>query len=646
MRALIRSGLGPTAAFGGMLIGVALLRSGYLAAGWSVIAAAGVCFALLSAYAERHPPEGEVLPISVVGPASLWLTAAGISLAVGISLLADWRSAAQDRANAEMWLGALALAVAGTIWMSRPQRPTREQVRDWLRAHGREALAVTALTLTAFALRRVDLLQHPYPWSGDEASIGIEARRILTGMVTNLFTTGWSGQPNWSFVPDALLFRLVGDGIFAIRLVSALTGSLTVLTLYLFAHEAFGARAAWLAAAFLLAYPYHLQFSRVGVHNVMDGLASTLTLWLIVRAARTGRATTYGLAGLATGLTLYTYVGTRLVLGLALAALVLFAVLQRGYLRAQWKAIGMFFAGWLVAAAPLVMYFAKFPQLFMTRISQESILLNDWLPQQVQRTGESVAQILLDQARRSVMVFIADSAPGNFYNSPQSYLTLLGSILLLLGMVYCLSRLRSPHHALLLIWFWAVVVLGSMLTLNPPANTRMVMTAPAVALLIALGLEQSLQLMQRLKLINHRWAVGLSVAAMVALLAQNLTFYFVDYRRDFLFQDANGELAMELGLQVQRLGPTYDLYLIGYPRVFVSFPTLPYLVPRNERRDLLPEEVPGFTLPAGRPALLAATPENRIWLEQIANHHPGGEWYQVQRVVRPEVLYYAYRLGP
>ena len=63
--------------------------------------------------------------------------------------------------------------------MSRPRPPDRYALRDWLRANWRELALVSGTVAAAFILRWAFIIQHPYPWSGDEASIGMEARRIL-----------------------------------------------------------------------------------------------------------------------------------------------------------------------------------------------------------------------------------------------------------------------------------------------------------------------------------------------------------------------------------------------------------------------------------------------------------------------------------
>ena len=82
-----------------------------------------------------------------------------------------------------------------------------------IRTNRIEVTILTLIVLMAFALRTIVLTSHPYPWSGDEVAIGIEARRILSGEVTNYFETGWSSQSNWSFTPTTITELIFGDNI-------------------------------------------------------------------------------------------------------------------------------------------------------------------------------------------------------------------------------------------------------------------------------------------------------------------------------------------------------------------------------------------------------------------------------------------------
>ncbi|MCG2740021.1 MAG: glycosyltransferase family 39 protein [Syntrophaceae bacterium] len=612
-----------------------------------VILAATLLFLFLVRAIEKHPPtEAETSALKpYLVPALFWTASLILTLLIVYGLGNSARTPAQDRWLTAGWLASLLSLLIGVCWSVRWRPPRLQEMLTWLRVNAIEIVLLLALLGAGLAERTFSLDQHPYPWSGDEASVGMEGRRILLGQTTNLFSTGWSGQPNLSFVPTAVCLAIWGDIIFAVRMMSAITGTLTILTLFLLAREIFGRETALIAAGFLVGFPFHLHFSRIGVDNIADGLMVTLALWLVFRAVRTNSFPTYLLAGIASGLTFYTYVGTRLVFGIAAAAILYFCIQKKEYLRLHIVHLLAFLSSLLVTAAPIGYFFLKNPHIFMTRIGQESIFLNGWLQNQVELTGQSAVRILLNQVSKTVLVYISQNAGGFFFNSPEPYLTVLASILFLIGMGIAFWRFFEPRNFVLLPWFWSVVLLGGILTLSPPAHTRLVMTAPAVALFVAIGLWKISTLLVQFKF-NSRWVSALTALLVGFLLFQSTAFYFGKYWAGNYFQDINGELAMEVGLELKQLGPEYNLYLFGQPRIFTGFPTTEFLVPETRKFDLTADSIPTLIIPAGQGALFAATPDNRTLLEQAAALFPGGVWEEIPRKTKPEVLYYAYLLQP
>jgi 4-amino-4-deoxy-L-arabinose transferase-like glycosyltransferase len=579
-------------------------------------------------------------------PTLFWLGCA-VSLVFVVSAMSDLeRPASADRWVTAGWLGSLLCLIIGMLWVIHWRPPKWRQIRDWFGQNKQELLIVTALLLVGAFLRTYILTQHPYPWSGDEASVGIEGSRILKGEVTDFFAAGWSGQPNWSFVPTALAEIILGKTILAIRVVSVAEGTLAILFLYLLARELFGRTIAALAAGFLVAFPVHIQFSRIGVNNIIDSLTICLVLWLVIRAIRKGRPSDYLWAGIAGGLAFYTYVGSRLVLALAIFVLAYTAIRQRGYLRSHLSHLGIFLAGVVVAIAPQGYYFIRHPDIFMTRIGQESIFLNHWLVNQSQQSGQSIPAILWKQFTDTALVYISQPAVGNFFNSPMPYLTIIGSIFFLFGMGYAFTKLLETRMMILLVWFWSVVIVGGVLTLSPPANTRLVMTTPAVALFLALGIYKFTDYILKLKIFNQRWQTIVNATLLVVLAIQNIGFYFGVYRYRGYFEDASGELGQQIGLELQQLGSNYDFYLFGEPRVFAAFPTTVFLAPDNGYFDLTSDTIDSSTLRPGKGNIFVAIPENRADLGTIALKYPGGTWETVQRGYKQEVLYYAYLMRP
>ena len=630
------------------LAGIIQLRAQIWTAGAICIALAMVGFILSMRLLEKTPlTTEEIESLSPwTTPALLWATVISLMM-LSVFYVADNFISAQTNRIADIaWVSSVLLGMF-VVWRKRSWSKLGRTLLEKMRAHRGEFIVLLLVLLLAFAVRTIDLTSHPYPWSGDEASIGTEATRILSGEVTNFFDTGWSSQPNWSFVPTAISELIFGKNIFAVRLPSVLAGTLAVLFVYLAARELFNPIIALMAAAFLATLPYNVHFSRVGVDNVVDSLMSAMIFWLIARAMKTDDPRYYYTAGAVGGLCIYTYAGTRLALILGGIAILFLIIRQKSYLFSHWRHLIAFSVGILVSAAPQAAYFARHPDIFVGRMGQEGILFNGWLTQQAAQTGKSVWDILLSQFTRTIMVFIASPAPGNFFNSPSPYLTILGSILFLLGMGYALAFGLEPRHFILLIWFWTVILFGGILTLNPPANTRLLMTSPAVALFMALGIYKMLEYLQRFRLVPTRVVLPIFVLMVGIITVQNVNFYMVEYKNNSYFQDANGEFAMEIALLANTRGKDLQIFVLGAPRIFAGFPTFAFVAPNNPRADLTAESIPVLQLPPNGQVGFFAIPENRQVLQEIRQKYPGGEGGLVYRKPNPdEILFEYYILKP
>jgi 4-amino-4-deoxy-L-arabinose transferase-like glycosyltransferase len=633
------------------LVGVIQLRSQIWMVGALCLVLAVIGFILSMQLLEQNPFTAEELETikPILLPSILWVIIIGL-ITISVIYVADnVKSVETDRFAVFFWVIAIGLSLILTWWTTIQQLLTHGFVffRDKIKVNRVEVIALSFVLGIAFLLRAISLSAHPYPWSGDEASIGIEARRILNGEITNFFDTGWSSQPNWSFVPTALTEFIFGQNIFAVRLASALAGTLAVLFVYLTARVLFNPTVGLMAGAFLATLPYNVHFSRIGVSNIVDSLFSSMLFWLIAKALKDDDPRFYYSAGIVGGLCIYTYAGTRLALILAGIIFLFVSIRQRGYLVSHWKHLITFAFGVLLSMAPQAAFFARHPYIFLGRFGQEGIFLNGWLAQRAIQTGQSQLDILIDQFTRTTMVFVASPAPGNFFNSPEPYLTVLGSILFLLGMAYAVAHILETRYFMLLVWFWAVILFGGILTLNPPANTRMLMTSPPVAILMALGIFKITEYLQKFHLVPERASVPIFLAMVLIISYQNINFYMVKYRNNMYFADANGEFAMETGLMANDLRDVYALYFIGAPRIFSGFPTIPFLAPQYPRSDLKAEDIPTLTLQPDQKVAFFAIPENRPLLEEISQKFPGGERGLIYRKPRPnEILFEYYILAP
>ena len=581
-----------------------------------------------------------------VVPALLWTLVISF---IGVSVLYvtdDFHSLETDRIAAAAWVLSVLLGLF-IVWGKSLRAMDSTALREKIRANRNEVILLVIVLTLGFAVRTLDLSTHPYPWSGDEASIGTEGARIISGAITNFFETGWSSQPNWSFVPTAFTEMIFGKNIVAVRMTSVLAGTLAVLFVYLTARELFNPSIALMAAAVLATLPYNVHFSRIGVNNIVDSFMSALLFWLQARAIKTDDPRYYYSAGAVGGLCIYTYAGTKLVLVLAGIILLFLIVRQKDFLSSHWRHLVAFSVAVVVSVAPQAAFFAQHPNLFLVRLSQEGILFNGWLVQHAAETGQSVWEILLGQFTRTTMVFIASPASGYFFQSPIPYLTMFGSVLFLLGMAYALAYGLETRYFILLLWFWVVILFGGVLTMNPPANTRLLMATPPVAILMALGTYKIVEYLQKFRILPERVLPVIFIVSVGILTYQHVNFYMWEYKNKMYFASDGGEYAMELGLMAKERGKDFQIFVLGAPRIFSDFPTIAFLVPDNPRQNLNAEDIDALELPTGTAAGFFAIPENRPMLDAISQKYPGGERGLVYRKPKPdEILFEYYILQP
>ncbi|MGA2490770.1 MAG: hypothetical protein ABSF99_11410, partial [Anaerolineales bacterium] len=207
-----------------VLIGILMLKQSSIVPGIVVTIAATLIFVLAAFFNEKYPlgdDDAQAFKPNFA-PVLFWLGSIVSLIFVIYALSKDYSTGLVGYLISAGWIMSLLLLIIGTLWITHWQLLKWGQIKDWIGKNKRELLIVTALLLVSAFLRTYILTQHPYPWSGDESSIGIEASRILKGEVTNFFEGGWSGQPNWSFVPTAITEIFFGKTILAVRLVSVL----------------------------------------------------------------------------------------------------------------------------------------------------------------------------------------------------------------------------------------------------------------------------------------------------------------------------------------------------------------------------------------------------------------------------------------
>jgi len=575
-------------------------------------------------------------------PVPSLLLIAGATLSGFATLLVRpraWDSYTGDLAA--FWLAGIACVLGAAFWPSSWSRCSPRAWRSRFRCIPRtawlEAAMVAGLAILAFALRAVSLESIPFALGGDEAWHGLLARQVLEGKLRNPFVMGYMSMPTLFYWPVSWSLWLVGDTMVGLRLPAALAGAATAPVLYLLARRLWGRRVAFLATAFLATYDYHLHYSRLGANNVWDALFVLLALWALVEGLaakeRPHQVRAYLLAGLAMGLSAYFYTGARL-LPLMIGAYLLFLWLRPRLVRARetpWpgldgRLILLLLVAFAVAAGPILGFAQAHPDDWNARVNQVGILQSGWLAREPGLTGKSTLQILAEQLGRAAGAFHVFPDRTAWYGADRPLLGFLAGMFAMLGMVWAAMHWKDRRCFLVLLWFWSVIVTGGMLTESPPSSQRLVLAIPAVALLVALGLEQTVNLARRAAGLDVHWERVALGALLLALALGSVHFYFVEFTPQRRYGTANAVTATMVGHYLEGLDAGYDAYFFGAPSIYWAFGSMTFLAPAIDGRDVVePLSAPPDWNLDGQSTVFLFVPERAAELAWVQQRWPDGE---------------------
>ncbi|HMA37610.1 MAG TPA: glycosyltransferase family 39 protein [Chloroflexia bacterium] len=236
------------------------------------------------------------------------------------------------------------------------------------------ALVGLALIVAAAALLRFYALDSvPRGFWADEAIAGLQAQDILARGWRPLFIGGANGEPALYLYGLALMIKLLGPTVLAVRLPMALAGTLAVPALAALAWPIYGRRVALVAAALLAAMTWQINFSRIGFNAAWSLPVDLLAGACLIRALATGRVRWYLWAGVLCGLGFQLYYISRawlVLLGLLLAYRL---ATERGlWRRARGGLLGLGL-GLVLGAAPILVYAAVQPADYLARASSVSL---------------------------------------------------------------------------------------------------------------------------------------------------------------------------------------------------------------------------------------------------------------------------------
>ncbi|MBI1294721.1 hypothetical protein GC175_07155 [bacterium] len=312
----------------------------------------------------------------------------------------------------------------------------------------------------------------------DETNASLDALHILEGRAASPFGTGWYETPNGYIYYMAALYKLFGVSYWTLKAASLIPALLTIPAIYALGRMLFGP-VAGLAAMFVLSVSrWHMTLSRWGWNELMPPLFQIVGTYFLIRGLRERRALDFVIGGIVSGLTLYTYLSSRLVL----LTLFLFAVywvigelrIERGLsglggLRRIWPerirldlpnplnprsitGLVLFGVAVAVAVTPLTVTYLKDPFLFFNRSAEISIFADvraegSWWP-------------LRENVWRHMGMFYQAGDPVGRQNLPgEPQADPMTGALLAVGLAHAALSLRDRRRGLL--WLWFVVAMAA-----------------------------------------------------------------------------------------------------------------------------------------------------------------------------------------
>jgi 4-amino-4-deoxy-L-arabinose transferase-like glycosyltransferase len=439
-----------------------------------------------------------------------WTIAALLAAGLAASLFA---LAGENRTVILSWLAGMAALLIAQLWGTRLRWPR-------LSAAERPFLfGLAAVVLATLASRAYRLTLLPYNLDGDFADVGLQARALVSGQQTQIFTYGWADVPILGYIPPWLTMAFLGDGLLGLSASGVVEGLLIILGVYLLGRDLFHPRVGLLAAALLAASYTHLAASRTSSY-IDPVLFLVYAIYFLLLGLREARRWVIVASGILTALCVQMYYSGRIVVFLV-GFLALFLLLfRRAWLWSRWRVFLLWGLAVLIALGPMLVVFARSWDDFMSRTRAVFILAPDNITHQSGVFGvDTIPALMAQQLRHATLMFFYYADTSTQFNLHMPFLDTFSAPLFALGFGYALLHPRRVGHALLLGWVALVIVVGCLLTINPPFWPRLIVLLPPTALLAALALDRSYNLLRAALRRRRRLAslLGPALAAVIAV---------------------------------------------------------------------------------------------------------------------------------
>ncbi len=488
-------------------------------------------------------------------------------------------------------------------------------------------LAGAGLFVLAYLFRGFTPEYYPVIFSGDEASSGNVGVNILAGTFNNPFAMGWFSFPGLYFFIPAGSIMLFGQTLSALRIPSILAGALTVGFTYVTARAMYGKQTGLLSALLLAGFQVHINFSRMGLSNIWDGLFFITVIGAVWYAWEHEDRNAFLLAGFGLGLSQYFYVTSRALFVLIPIWLLIVSLFERKKFKRLLPGILIMAMAAFVVVLPLAWFYAHHPREFlapMNRVGAPGPLLESlWL---------------------GVRSFTRLPLWGWWYLSNTPFLGTPVAELFLIGIVFLFIKLRESRNIMMALWLLLFVIIGGF-SIEVPSPQRYVAVMPACMIVAALSLTRLAGILEKARPKIIPYSRTLLVLLVLYISIKDAVYYYTDYTQftRYYLSETNGMVAQQLGKFLQTQPQDTQVVFFGEPRMgYYSIPSTQFLAPKITGVDMLaPWGSPTNPQPDSDHLVFVFLPENGDEIARVQADFPGGELLE-ERTRWQKVLYYYY----
>jgi 4-amino-4-deoxy-L-arabinose transferase-like glycosyltransferase len=353
-----------------------------------------------------------------------------------------------------------------------------------------------------------------YPTSTwfDPAYNGLDALRLIQrGGLVIFFPTNGGREALFIYLLAPIVW-IFGATTFSMRLLTAALGLIHIALLFGFLYELpsflpqghaltnlWQRTRLWTAAmaAIILATSYwHISITRRGQRPILVPIVAVLLFWLVLKARHSGQRKWFVLAGIALGLSGYTYGAARLLPLILLLVFLpqmvqwLFGALRRYSshhltpVRIPWVNIAWFLLAAVLVYLPIGMYFLGHQAQFTSRAG--SVMVWSFLTD-----PKSIAAELIRNVQRVLCFFCClgnpSFGPADFPGFNPFLLPFLA-----IGLITAAFNVRDLIHRLLLLW-WGIGLIPSVAAIEAPHPYRMIVSLTPSAILVVLAVNSGCQ---------------------------------------------------------------------------------------------------------------------------------------------------------